>query len=111
MENTKNGMRREGRWTLIRVKAQDTIANPNCWETHLVRKRWDIGLLRALSLRIMMTMLMMTYTYMYVKYIYIYTYTYNVIHTYISMHVRLCMCEFMHAFMYVCTYVRLYVCV
>ena len=25
----------------------------NSWETHLVRKRWDIGLLRALSLRIM----------------------------------------------------------
>src|SRR6218665_3373460 len=54
MENTKYGKRREGRWTPIRVKAQDTRANPNSWETHLVRKRWDIGLLRALSLRIMM---------------------------------------------------------
>src|SRR6218665_3780893 len=29
-------------------------ANPNSRETHLVRKRWDIGLLRALSPRIMM---------------------------------------------------------
>src|SRR6218665_1055552 len=54
MENTKYGKRREGRWTPIRAKAQDTRANPNSWETHLVRKRWDIGLLRALSLRIMM---------------------------------------------------------
>ena len=25
--------------------AQDTRANLNSWETHLVRKRWDIGLL------------------------------------------------------------------
>src|SRR6218665_2767418 len=57
MENTKYGKRREGRWTPIRVKAQDTRANPNSWETHLVRKRWDIGLLRALSLRIMMMMM------------------------------------------------------
>src|SRR6218665_1236913 len=57
MENTKHGKRREGRWTPIRVKAQDTRANPNSWETHLVRKRWDIGLLRALSLRIMMMMM------------------------------------------------------
>src|SRR6218665_2902251 len=39
------------------AKAQDTRANPNSWETHLVRKRWDIGLLRALSLRIMMMMM------------------------------------------------------
>src|SRR6218665_4943 len=54
MENTKYGKRREGRWTPIRAKAQDTRANPNSWETHLVRKRWNIGLLRALSLRIMM---------------------------------------------------------
>src|SRR6218665_230772 len=59
MENTKYGKRREGRWIPIRAKAQDTTANPNSWETHLVRKRWDIGLLRALSLRIMM---MMNYT-------------------------------------------------
>src|SRR6218665_1750973 len=58
MENTKYGQRREGRWTPIRAKAQDTRANPNSWETHLVRKRWDIGLLRALSLRIMMMMMM-----------------------------------------------------
>src|SRR6218665_3718425 len=54
MDNTKYGKRREGRWTPIGTKAQDTRANPNSWETHLVRKRWDIGLLRALSLRIMM---------------------------------------------------------
>src|SRR6218665_3355654 len=58
MENTKYGKRREGRWTPIRAKAQDTRANPNSWETHLVRKRWDIGLLRALSPRIMMMMMM-----------------------------------------------------
>ena len=45
MENIKYGRRREGRWTPIRAKAQDTRANPNSWETHLVRKRWDIGLL------------------------------------------------------------------
>src|SRR6218665_2458575 len=54
MENTKYGKRREERWTPIRAKAQDARANPNSWETHLMRKRWDIGLLRALSLRIMM---------------------------------------------------------
>jgi len=46
MENTKYGKRREERWTPIRARAQDTRANPNSWETHLVRKRWDIGLLR-----------------------------------------------------------------
>src|SRR6218665_2957715 len=57
MENTKYGRRRERRWTPIRAKAQDTRANLNSWETHLVRKRWDIGLLRALSLRIMMMMI------------------------------------------------------
>src|SRR6218665_3599807 len=56
MENTKYGKRREGRWIPIWVKAQDTRANPNSWETHLVRKRWDIRLLRALSLWIMMMM-------------------------------------------------------
>src|SRR6218665_1582043 len=61
MENTKYGKRREGRWTPIRAKAQDTRANPNSWETHLVRKRWDIGLLRALSLQIMMMMMMTGY--------------------------------------------------
>src|SRR6218665_866936 len=54
MENTKYGKRREGRWTPIRAKAQDTRANPTSWETHLVWKRWDIGLLWALSLWIMM---------------------------------------------------------
>src|SRR6218665_3046037 len=59
MENTKYGRQREGRWTPIRAKAQDTRANPNSWETHLVRKRWDIGLLRALSPRIMMMTMMM----------------------------------------------------
>src|SRR6218665_2615184 len=58
MENTKYGKLREGRWTPIRAKAQDTRAKHNSWETHLVRKRWDIGLLRALSLRIMMKMMM-----------------------------------------------------
>src|SRR6218665_3415977 len=56
MENTKYGRRREGRWTPIRAKAQDTRANPNSWKTHLVRKRWDIGLLWALNPRIMMMM-------------------------------------------------------
>src|SRR6218665_1833979 len=61
MENTKYGRRREGRWTPIRAKAQDTKDNPNSWETHLVRKRWDIGLLRALSLWIMMMMMMNIY--------------------------------------------------
>src|SRR6218665_647143 len=35
----------------------DTRANPNSWKTHLVRKRWDIGLLRALNPRIMMMMM------------------------------------------------------
>src|SRR6218665_3213529 len=45
MENTKYGRRREGRWTPTWVKAQDTRANPNSWDTHLVTKRWDIGLL------------------------------------------------------------------
>src|SRR6218665_1243798 len=59
MENTKYGRRREGGWTPIRAKAQDTRANPNSWKTHLVRKRWDIGLLRALIPRIMMMMMMM----------------------------------------------------
>src|SRR6218665_2523081 len=58
MENTKYGRRRQGQWTPIRAKAQDTRANPNSWETHLVRKRWDIGLLRALSPRILMMMMM-----------------------------------------------------
>src|SRR6218665_3105446 len=38
-------------------ETQDTRANPNSWETHLVRKRWDIGLIRALSPRIMMMMM------------------------------------------------------
>src|SRR6218665_827772 len=59
MENTKYGRRREGRWTPIRAKAQDTRANPSSWETHLVRKRWDIGLLRASSSLIMMMMMML----------------------------------------------------
>src|SRR6218665_2018398 len=64
MENTKYGRRREGRWTSIRAKAQDTRTNPNSWETHLVRKIWDIGLLRALSLRIMMVMLKLIYNWL-----------------------------------------------
>ena len=42
MENIKYGRRREGRWTPIREKTQDTRANPNSWETHLVRKRWAL---------------------------------------------------------------------
>src|SRR6218665_2601648 len=53
---TPSRMRREGRWTPIRAKAQDTRANPNSWETHLVRKR--CGALdsygHCMSLRIMM---------------------------------------------------------
>src|SRR6218665_323480 len=57
MENTKYGRQREGRSTQIRAKAQDTRANPSSWETHLVRKRWNIELLWALSLRIMMMMM------------------------------------------------------
>ena len=57
MENTKYGGRREGRWTPIRAKAQDTRANPNSWETYLVRKRWNIGPLLALSPRMMMMMI------------------------------------------------------
>jgi len=35
--------------TKTRAKAQDTIASPNSLETHLVRKRRDIGHIRALS--------------------------------------------------------------
>src|SRR6218665_889164 len=66
MENTKYGRRREGRWTPIRAKAQDTRANPNSWETHLVRKRWDIELLRALSPGIMMMMMMNLYMQAYI---------------------------------------------
>src|SRR6218665_2001694 len=62
MESTKYGKQREMRWTPIRAKAQDTRANPNSLETHLVRKRWDIGLLRALSPRLMMMMMMMMMT-------------------------------------------------
>src|SRR6218665_4024777 len=62
MENTKYGKRKEGRWTPIRAKTQDTRASPNSWETHLVRKRWDIGLLRELSLLIMMMMMIIYFT-------------------------------------------------
>src|SRR6218665_1877352 len=43
MENTKYGRRREGRWTPIRARAQDTRSNLNSWETHLVRKRWVLS--------------------------------------------------------------------
>src|SRR6218665_952204 len=57
MENINYGRRREGRWTPIRAKAQDTRANRNSWETHLVSKRWDIRLLRALSPRTIMMMM------------------------------------------------------
>src|SRR6218665_1372373 len=41
----------KGDKTPIRAKAR---ANPNSWETHLARKRWDIGLLWSLSSRFMM---------------------------------------------------------
>src|SRR6218665_2683941 len=75
MENTKYGKRREGRWTPIRAKAQDTRANPNSWETHLVRKRWDVGLLRALSPRIMMMMMMNVC--MYVLHVFMYVFMYQ----------------------------------
>src|SRR6218665_103792 len=34
------------------ANAQDTRANPNSWETHLVRKRWDIGLLMSIEPRV-----------------------------------------------------------
>src|SRR6218665_1329376 len=44
------------------------------WETHLVRKRWDIGLLRALSLQIMMMMMMMMMKMMMMMMMIIYTY-------------------------------------
>jgi len=40
-----------------RGRTVDTRANSNSWETHPVRKRWDIGLLQALSLRFMMMMM------------------------------------------------------
>src|SRR6218665_1678103 len=43
--------------TLIRANAQDTRSNPNSRETHLVRKRWDIGLLPTLSPGFMMMMM------------------------------------------------------
>src|SRR6218665_2910607 len=42
------GRQRERRWTPTRAVAQDTRASPNSLETHLVRKRGDIGHLRAL---------------------------------------------------------------
>jgi len=41
MGNNKSGRQRHGRLTPIRAKAQDTRANPDSWETHLVRKRWE----------------------------------------------------------------------
>src|SRR6218665_3901571 len=77
MENTKYGRRREGQWTPIRAKAQDTKANSNSWKTHLVRKRWDIGLLRALSLWIMMMMMIYIGIYRYIGPIGIYQYIYR----------------------------------
>ena len=40
-EKPRYGRQREWRWTPTRAKAQDTRANPNSWETHLVRKRWE----------------------------------------------------------------------
>src|SRR6218665_3061951 len=43
------GRRRERRWTPTRAKAQDTRASPNSLETHIVRKLWGIGHLRAHS--------------------------------------------------------------
>src|SRR6218665_3371225 len=81
MENTKFGKRREARWTPIRAKVQDTRANPNSSETHLVRKRWDIGLLRALNPRIMM--MIYIYIYNFSKYIIIYIYYIYILYIYI----------------------------
>ena len=72
MENTKYGRRREGQWTPIRAKTQVTRANPNSWKTHVVRKRWDIGLLQALSLRIMMMMMNTVHGASYVNSLFIY---------------------------------------
>src|SRR6218665_3943835 len=86
MENTKYGTRREGRWTPIRAKAQDTKANPSSWETHRVRKRWDIGLLRALSLWIIIMMIM--YVCMYVC-------------MYVRTYVRMYVCMYVHVCIYV----------
>src|SRR6218665_3675246 len=48
-KTSRYGRRREGRWTPTRAKAQDTRASPYSLETHLVRKRGDIGHLWALS--------------------------------------------------------------
>src|SRR6218665_1763506 len=95
MENTKYGKRREGGWTRIRAKAQDTRANPNSWETHLVRKRWDIGLLRALSPRIMMMIYVYIYTYKIICNIYMYIYTYIYIYIYMYIHIYACIIDFM----------------
>src|SRR6218665_1876190 len=112
MENTKYGKRREGRCTVghqYGPKAQDTRANTNSWETHLVRKRWDIGLLRALSLRIMM----MIHTYMHTHtytYLYIHTYTYiYIIHTYRPTYIHI------HTYTYpdihTCVFLYLFTCI
>ena len=43
MENIEYGRRKEGQWTPILAKAQDTRANPNSWETHLVSSEEDMG--------------------------------------------------------------------
>src|SRR6218665_3661190 len=62
---------------VYKTKTQDTRANPNSWQTHLLRKRWDTGLLRALSLGIVMMM------YTRYKYTHIYTHIHIYIHVYI----------------------------
>src|SRR6218665_1444033 len=95
MKNTKYGKRREGRWTPIWAKVQDTRANSNSWEIHLARKRWDIGLIWALSLRIMMMMYVCMYVRMYVC-------------TYVCMYVCMYVCK---KVMYVCMYVCVCMCV
>src|SRR6218665_1011005 len=108
MENTKYGRRRERRWTSIRAKAQDTRANPNSWKTHLVRKRWDIGLLRALSPRIMMMIAVCAVVYVCTMYVWISVYIYVCMPACI-MHEILCMCLYMCKHVHVCcmrTYVR-----
>src|SRR6218665_1019308 len=104
MENTKYGRRRERRWTSIRAKAQDTRANPNSWKTHLVRKRWDIGLLRALSPRIMMMIAVCAVVYVCTMYVWKYVYMYVHVCVYVWMYVYFFVC------MYVCMHICMYVC-
>src|SRR6218665_3528491 len=70
MENTKYGRQRERQWTPTRAKALlDTRDSPNSLETHLVRKRWDIGLLRAMSPWMTMMMMMMMNTMQFIPHV------------------------------------------